>query len=297
MNVDEAIDTLVDVARAIFPGTPSSNSDPETNTKQLVESLKTILHTRGIPPDRKMQDTAKESVGCKVYVYFPHASRRITFFRALYAAATANLSHPIVLRNYKPRGSSLNPTIIDAICATMAIPLYFSPIKIGAHGRQQTFVGGPLGAYNPTRELLKEASTIFGKQKLLIQLISLGCGRSHVSSMNMHSDAEGFSRGVQEMAVDCETVEKELSTRFCDMNEYLRLNVNRGMENLLINVWDDLGAIETHTSAYAATVSEMIDASLTRLQGSTGALTLGQISEYSYTDLEPLSRCKLTYDS
>jgi hypothetical protein len=164
----------------------------------------------------------------------------------------------------------------------MATPPHFSPIRFGPRGRQQTFKGGPRGANNPTRELLKEASAIFGKEKLVAQVVSLGCGCSHISSAQTDSDTEGVNRSVQEMALDCEAVAKELSTRLCDMEEYLRLNVDRGMENLAMNDWDDLGPIETHTSAYVerAEISETIEASLRRLQGITGSVTLGEISAY-----------------
>jgi hypothetical protein len=204
------------------------------------------------------------------------------FFRALYTAAASNPSHPVSLRNYKHRGSSLNSTIVDAICATMATPPYFSPIKFGPRGRQQAFNGGPRGANNPTRELLKEASTAFGKEKLVAQIVSLGSGRSDISSMERNLDTEGINSPFQEMATDCETVAKELSTRFCGMDEYLRLNVERGMDHFLMNQWDDLGPIESHTSAYVETaeISETIEASLRRLRGGTGTVALGEISAY-----------------
>jgi hypothetical protein len=213
---------------------------------------------------------------------------RLTSLRALFAAATANPGHPIVLRNYKHRGNSLNPTIVEAICATMANPPYFSSVKFGPRSRQQTFKGGPRGANNPTRELVKEASTIFGREKLVAQIVSLGCGRSHLSSLEMDTDTEGATRWVQEMEADCEAVAKELSTRLCNMDEYLRLSVERGMEHQLTTKWDELGPIETHTSAYveSADISETIEASLRHLQESTSTVTLGEISEYSYTSLE-----------
>jgi hypothetical protein len=160
----------------------------------------------------------------------------------------------------------------------MATPSYFTPVKVGPRRQQQTFVGGPHGAHNPTRELLKEASAIFGKEILASQIVSIGCGRSLVSSL----DTNGVNRLVQEMAADCEAVDKELSTRLCDMDAYLRLNVDRGMENLAMNEWDDLGSIVTHTGAYAETavISEALEASLKRLQGGVGTISLGQISKY-----------------
>jgi hypothetical protein len=93
------------------------------------------------------------------------------------------------------------------------------------------------------------------------------------------------------MARDCEAVDKELSTRLCGMDEYLRLNVERGMEYMAMNEWDDLGAIETHTSAYVEcpAISDALDASLKRLQGGTGTTTLGQISKYLHISSARLS--------
>jgi hypothetical protein len=210
-----------------------------------------------------------------------------------------NLSHPVSLRNYKPRGSTLNPTIVEAICATMATRSYFSPIKIGPHGRQQAFIGGPRGASNPARELLKEASAIFGKEKLVAQIISLGCGRSHLSSVEGDTDIEGTSLSVQEMAVDCEIVAKDLSIRLCDLDTYLRLDVERGMDNLVMHEWDDLGPILSHTSAYIETarISETIETSLRRLQGGTGTVALGEISAYPYILPDALSKLHLLMDT
>jgi hypothetical protein len=173
----------------------------------------------------------------------------------------------------------------------MAIPSYFSPVKIGPPRRQQAFIGGPRGANNPTRELLKEASAIFGKEKLVAQIISLGCGRSSISSMEKNSNIEAVSRSIEEMGADCEAVAKDLSARLCDMDAYLRFNVDRGMDKVLMNKWDDLGPVETHTSAYVETaeISETIEASLRHLEGSTGTVNLGEISAYRATLSAPPS--------
>ena len=68
MNVDETIDAFRDVALDIFPDSSHPDLDVEARTRQLSESVKNILQTRGIPPDWRMQATSKDSVGCKVYV-------------------------------------------------------------------------------------------------------------------------------------------------------------------------------------------------------------------------------------
>jgi hypothetical protein len=68
MNVDEAIDALRSVALSIFPAMPHPNYDSEKRMGKLRESVNNILRIRGIPEDRRMQDTSKACVGCKVYV-------------------------------------------------------------------------------------------------------------------------------------------------------------------------------------------------------------------------------------
>jgi hypothetical protein len=67
MNVDEAVEALLDVALAIFPGDPT-DLDPDGRTRQLTESVESILQARGVPLDRKMQEKGEAPVRCKVYV-------------------------------------------------------------------------------------------------------------------------------------------------------------------------------------------------------------------------------------
>jgi hypothetical protein len=67
MNVDEAIEALLDVALTIFPGDPP-NSNPEARTRQLRESVERLLQTKGVPLDQKMQEKGEGPIGCKVYV-------------------------------------------------------------------------------------------------------------------------------------------------------------------------------------------------------------------------------------
>jgi hypothetical protein len=71
MNVDEATEALLDVALAVFPNGSQPDPDPEVRMEKLSESVKNILQTRGIPPDRKMQEKDEGCRGCKVYVWSP----------------------------------------------------------------------------------------------------------------------------------------------------------------------------------------------------------------------------------
>ncbi|KIM22776.1 hypothetical protein M408DRAFT_78551, partial [Serendipita vermifera MAFF 305830] len=265
MNVDQAIDTLLSVTALLTFHDSNEGIDREQNSGTLVGFLENMLRTRGIAHDAKLNEK-----------YSPLESSKV----AIYAATSANMAHPHAFRTYPVRGSNVNPTIVEALCATMALPSYFSPVKIGPPRRQKTFVGGALGANNPTRLLLEEASNAYGKERRVSQIVSLGCGIPRVSSVNS-SDKQDIDNALKEITADCETVANELATRLLDVDAYVRLNVNRGMETVRMEEWDDLGAIETHTASYLmiALISESIDTSLRCLKERAGAVTLGQISE------------------
>jgi hypothetical protein len=169
----------------------------------------------------------------------------------------------------------------------MANPSHFSPVKIGPRQRQQTFIGGALGANNPTRELLKEAGVVFGKHRRVVQIISIGSGLPRVLSLDSSTKREGPNRLVNGLAPDCEAVAQELHARLYNVPAYLRLNVDRGMESLIMEDWSELGDIESHTEAYVAgaSVSDSLDTSLRSLRGRTGTVTLGQLSTYIHLGL------------
>ncbi|KIM32605.1 hypothetical protein M408DRAFT_48522, partial [Serendipita vermifera MAFF 305830] len=161
MNVDEAIEGLISVAGIVFPAETPEAIDREANTKNLKQAVEDLLQTKGIQPTTKMYNKNESTIKCKVVVA---------------TASSADLSHPILFRTYATRSTSLNPTIVEGICATMAIPSLFVPAKIGPRLREKSFVGGAVGANNPTRELLKEAANVFGKDKRVTQILSIGAG-------------------------------------------------------------------------------------------------------------------------
>jgi hypothetical protein len=175
---------------------------------------------------------------------------------------------------------NLNPTIVEAVCATIAAPSHFTPVTIGTRLRKQTFVGGPLGTNNPTRELLKEAGHAFGNDKRVVQIISIGCGAHATLSSEALTKEAGF--GLLKTTADCQVVARELSTRLFNVDAYLRLNVDKGIEIVSLDDWSMLGGIETHTGIYteSTAVTQSLDASWHRVRRDAGTVTLGQLSVY-----------------
>ena len=205
--------------------------------------------------------------------------------RAVYASFTLNLGHPFAIRAYPSPQEHLNPTLVDALCATMAFPPFFSDVAIGKYF-ERVNLGGALGATNPTRELLDEAAVTFGENSTVALVLSIGCGKPSVLSSGSSSDPhQSYQRLLNDMTRDCEMVAKMLSTKLVGLGEYLRLNVDKGMDLGINDDWTKLGVIESHTETYleSAAVSEAVDASLTRLVEKTGSKTLTQICTCTWT--------------
>ena len=98
-------------------------------------------------------------------------------YQRFYTAESSNTSHPWAFYTYSRMGSRPNPPIVEVVCAMLSFPFLFSPTAIGPRLRQQQFAGSPVGTSNPIRELLKEAVTIFGQDRRVCQILSLGSDR------------------------------------------------------------------------------------------------------------------------
>jgi hypothetical protein len=200
---------------------------------------------------------------------------------ALFAATPVNIKHPHTFRTYRCGELDLSPTIVDAVCASMAVPTIFSPVKIGT----QSFVGGALGASNPTQVLLKEAIDIFDKKDerktRIAQIISLGSGAPPIMTAATMTDPQGVGQVMQVMTADSEVLARELSVRLFSNDAYIRFSVDRGMENVSLDDWSGLGEISNHTDEYVQRpgVTKDIDACLKRIRERIGTTTLWQISE------------------
>jgi hypothetical protein len=162
----------------------------------------------------------------------------------------------------------------------VAIPPYFVPVRIARS--HQSFVGGVLGANNPTRELLKEAGAVFGNETRVAQIISIGCGIPPALSLEAMSDGAGAGRLLKEIPTDCQMVATELATRLYNVDAYLRLSVDKGIGNIEMDQWGMVGDIEMHTSCYieSQAITHALEGSLKRLRQRSGTVTLGRLSRW-----------------
>jgi hypothetical protein len=84
MNVNEAIETLLDVASAIFPEDSQETPDLEVNTSNLKEAIEGVLQRRAVPLKTKMNDPNPPPTSCKVYVSSMWIPSLISFLEVCY---------------------------------------------------------------------------------------------------------------------------------------------------------------------------------------------------------------------
>jgi hypothetical protein len=171
--------------------------------------------------------------------------------------------------------------LIDALCASLAIPPMFDPVPIGPRLRQRKFIGGSLGFYNPTRELLKEAKVAYGDDQRVALILSIGSGVPPIMSLDSSSSLScNIESLVMYIGTDCERVAREMGTQLITVDAYVRLNVNRGLEDVRFDDWSHISSIESCIKTYleAPSATRVMDAVSEKIMRHTGSITLGQLS-------------------
>jgi hypothetical protein len=172
-------------------------------------------------------------------------------------------------------------SIVEALTASMALATIFSPVLVGLEYAAEEFSGGGLGFNNPTRELLKEAQSIFGGERQLAVILSIGSGRPKELSLE---DTSTHSNQLEDilikLMVGCETVERDIAYQLYDVGAYIRLNVDQGLETVGFYDWSQLGKITSQTKQYLQkpSVVKLIDATVTASIERQGVMPLNQLS-------------------
>jgi hypothetical protein len=197
------------------------------------------------------------------------------------AASADDISYCEIFRTYRSRQSSISCTLIEALCASLAIPPLFDPVPIGPKLRQQKFGGGGLGFYNPTREILKEAKEAYSDDQRVALILSLGCGVPSVMSLGSSATLSySIESLVKYIGTDCERIAREMANQLIQIDAYVRLNVSPGLEVTRFDDWGCINSIEGPIRAYlqAASVTRAVDAASEKITKPVGSVTVGQLS-------------------
>lgn len=184
------------------------------------------------------------------------------------------------LRTYRPRGSRVDYTLAEAVCASMALSPWFSPISIGNRLTRRTFAGVGNGFHNPTQELLKEAETIFGSEARVSCLINLGSGSLNEASGQQEDESSKITRVI---AQECEMMANQLLFQHSASRFYYRLSANCIPDvSKMMSFDDDIQervVVQTIEYLELDNTSNIVNVIVEALKERQGRATLSQISE------------------
>jgi hypothetical protein len=167
-------------------------------------------------------------------------------------------------RTYRGSEREFDISVIDAVLSSCAIPDRFDPLRviplaaahqgtsttnIGKEHDAQEFISAESTFPNPTREAIKELHTVYGVDRRVACVLSLGSGRPAViptsSLRNSHQDIAKVIAILQ-----AERTAEELYGHIGRSQVYYRFSVDRGLESPDSVSLKNIGDIEVHTRAY-----------------------------------------------
>jgi hypothetical protein len=182
-----------------------------------------------------------------------------------------------IVRNY----ATPNCKIWEAARATTAAPTFFKRIAIGEPGQiKEQFLDAAVGCNNPTQEVLDESRLVFGDDRPLGVLISLGTGQKSNPSLTSSSafqkilpaklnEFANLLKVLAKIATDSEKVADDMSRRFENVPDtYFRFNATRGASEITLEEWERMDEVQalTHSYLQEPSVSNLVDAAVKRIR-------------------------------
>ncbi|KAM7208430.1 Acyl transferase/acyl hydrolase/lysophospholipase [Rhypophila decipiens] len=249
LSVPEARKEYVQIAKEIFSVKTYLKSN-KFDGRKLEEAVRSLLKRHLGNGEEKMLDRSKLS--CK------------TFVCAVPQQDVRARAGPTLFRTYNIRNNpTFNCTIWEACRATSAAPTYFDPINIGDEGEQETFLDAGLGYNNPIEQVIEEARLIFPGRRIAC-VVSIGTGLARVIKFPSFPKTSPLKLigALKKMATESDTTAERVRKRFRNTKDtYLRFSVDRGLDDIKLEEWENLGEVRTYTTGYLKqdTVSSRID--------------------------------------
>ncbi|PVF91275.1 FabD/lysophospholipase-like protein [Serendipita vermifera] len=235
----------------------SDTLSPKDRLDILREEIREVLKRQEIPIDVGLQNE-----------------------RALLVVRTAASTSPQWLSTYPSRQSHIECSVVDALSASIAIPTLFDPVSIGLDFAALELSGAHLAFNNPTRELLKEAQRVYGDERQLSVILSLGSGKSKDSSLGESNQTNAIDGLLKKLIGNSEATERDLAYQLYDVGAYIRLNVDHGLECIQLHEWSRLSLVLAQSQDYlvSPSITKLVDNIISGLIERQGVMTLNQLT-------------------
>jgi hypothetical protein len=153
------------------------------------------------------------------------------------------------------KNKEYNCTIWEAARATSAAPTFFKRIKIGPPGSAVGYVDAGLGCNNPIKQVLDEATLVFGDHAPVSCVLSIGTGQAGPAEFGQPCCFQrvipvDLIRALEKIATDSGKTAEEMERKHSNSQIYHRLNVDRGMDSVYLDEWKRLGVVRERTKNY-----------------------------------------------
>jgi predicted acylesterase/phospholipase RssA len=200
-----------------------------------------------------------------------------------------HMSQPRLFRTYAARENrSYDCSIWQAARATSAAPTFFKRIRIGEKGLEEEFIDSGLSCNNPIKQVLAETEAMFGSDRHVACIISIGCGQAGVIGLK---SPDAFQKALpldliavlRRIATDCESAAEEIEQRFQNIPKvYFRFNVDQGMQGVTLADGEKLGEVIQHTMQYIQklVVGRKVNAAVKAIRGQRAVVKSAEISRW-----------------
>ncbi|RPA79342.1 hypothetical protein BJ508DRAFT_142354 [Ascobolus immersus RN42] len=180
----------------------------------------------------------------------------------VFALSDNNMETPFRLRTYKSDTNCKPYPIWAAARATTCSPSFFRTILVDELSPiGEDFSTATLKCSNPSKDLLEEASQIFGDGRKLGYLVSIGAGNSHNGEELVlgTKNPDRFQKGVPKETLEeikranteAEEMAKELAPIFEKYSKsYIRLTPEFGADGFTLEEWEKLESLTTAVNKY-----------------------------------------------
>ncbi|KIM27449.1 hypothetical protein M408DRAFT_48791, partial [Serendipita vermifera MAFF 305830] len=156
MTVAEATEAFIGICEMVFA---VDACDDKLRSERLVLAIKVVLDKLDIPYTTRLAGDIERSAGYRSICY-----------------SSAAIAGCRMFRNYKSKQASYNPTIVEAVRACWATPGLFASVIIGNGPQKEEIISAVHGFNNPTPQAVQEARELYGTDRAVSALLSLGSG-------------------------------------------------------------------------------------------------------------------------
>jgi len=258
MSIDEAIGAYARLAKDVFSVQKWFFKDGKFKASRLEEAIATVIQDAlkiGKVESRSVRMLDEEATKWYDFISSSFITPSHSHHSFVCAMPAGDFSFPSLFRSWTPvANQTYNCTIVEAARATSAAPTFFKAIEFGEPMRQR-YIDGGFGCNNPVRHVIEEAKSLFSSRPISC-VISLGTGAADIIGLD-RADAfqrllpTNLIRVLKGMATACEKCSEETARDAAAHSfQYIRLNVDQGLQHVSLAECEKLNDVQLHTSQY-----------------------------------------------